>query len=196
MFRNDALIDETGNQYGKLKIIKRIKVNKKKNDRLVRWLCFCKCGKEKIVSGKDLRSGIFTTCGYCSWIKSSIRGKGNSSHPLFNTWHGILTRCYNTENPSFKYYGEIGIQVYYKWHDSKCFYEWMDLNLGPRPEGYSLDRINVYENYEPGNLRWADNVTQMNNRRLVLLSEKEHGLVMKFRLRRSKSSAEKLRIGA
>lgn len=178
--RNEALIDEVGNKYGGLKVISRVK-NDKKNDRQARWLCLCVCGKEKIVNGKDSRSETFTSCGYCNWIIQPIKGKGNSFHPLFNTWYGILARCYNRDNPSFRYYGQLGIKVYILWYDSKNFYTWVEANLGSRPEGCSLDRINVYGNYEPGNLKWSNSQEQVNNRRLVLLSEEEYNLVMQKR---------------
>lgn len=93
-----------------------------------------------------------------------------------------MSRCYNQNNPAFPSYGGRGIKVHTSWQNNPVsFYEWIEQNLGPRPEGYSLDRINVYGNYEPGNLKWSNDEEQTNNRRLVLLSEDEYCLVMRFR---------------
>jgi hypothetical protein len=87
------------------------------------------------------------------------------------------------------------VNVYEDWHNPAHFYHWIEQNLGPRPEGHSLDRINVYGNYEPGNLRWSDSKEQANNRRLVLLSGEEYELIMEFRRGELGSTAEAVCVG-
>lgn len=87
-----------------------------------------------------------------------------SKHYLYNTWVSIKQRCFNKKCDDYLRYGATGITMYSLWiDDSKSFLEWIDKNLGMRPDGYSIDRIDPWGNYEPGNLRWADRKTQRMN---------------------------------
>ena len=91
---------------------------------------------------------------------------GLCSHPLYQTWYSMLQRCYSPKSINYKNYGDRGITVCDEWKGSpEPFFSYLDEALGPRPEGFSLDRIDNDGNYEPGNLRWADWSTQMANRR-------------------------------
>lgn len=184
-------IDETGNKYGKYIVIEKSPVAKG----AAHWICLCECGKKKAVRGDALRKGEATSCGQCN-RPSLVEKSGFSFHYLYDTWSNMVSRCYNTNSPAFPDYGGRGIKVYSKWQSSpESFYKWIELNLGARPKGYSLDRINVYGNYEPGNLRWASSEEQVNNRRTVLLSEEEYELVMGFRHGELDSEYEELCTG-
>ncbi len=90
-------------------------------------------------------------------------GAGRSEkHPLYNTWCGIIDRCYNPKSARFADYGGRGISLFAPWrHDFAAFAAY----LGNRPKGCSLDRINNDLGYQPGNLRWASNLEQSRNRR-------------------------------
>jgi Staphylococcus phage HNH endonuclease len=89
-----------------------------------------------------------------------------SGHPLLQTWYNMLARCQNPEHDGYHNYGGRGIQVHPDWRDDpRPFIEWLLANLGPRPDGMTLDRINNDGNYEPGNLRWATHAQQAANRR-------------------------------
>lgn len=91
-----------------------------------------------------------------------VQGVASAKHPLYSTWVGMRSRCYDPSNVSFKYYGTKGVTVCKRWRDSfKLFVE----DMGDRPIGYSLDRINSSGNYELSNCRWADIKTQNNNKR-------------------------------
>ena len=71
-------------------------------------------------------------------------------------------RCTRTNRPDWKWYGGRGITVCAEWLASfDAFYA----EMGPRPDGHSLDRIDNDGNYEPGNCRWATQLEQVHNSR-------------------------------
>ena len=85
-----------------------------------------------------------------------------TKHPLHQTWAGMRGRCYNTNEPSFARYGALGVSVCDRWRNDFAAFL---VDMGPRPDGTSLDRIDPCGNYEPGNCRWADRFTQARNKR-------------------------------
>lgn len=107
--------------------------------------------------------------------RAEVSTHGLSAHPLYDTWNGIIARCENPKSAAWKDYGGRGIQLCPEWRDVAVFIKWIETNLGPRPDGitaagrpeYSLDRIDVNGNYEPGNLRWATWAEQHANKRPV-----------------------------
>jgi hypothetical protein len=81
---------------------------------------------------------------------------------------GMKARCYNHKNPDYPNYGGRGIIVCEKWLNS---YDNFLKDMGQRPEGYTLDRIETNGNYEPGNCRWATwSVQRLNQRRNHLVT--------------------------
>lgn len=88
-------------------------------------------------------------------------------HYLKPIYYGIVTRCHNKNSPDYKNYGARGVTVHSEWlGDWRLFRDWVLTNLGERPTGYSIDRINNDGNYEPGNLRWASSREQASNKRM------------------------------
>lgn len=88
----------------------------------------------------------------------------NLRHPDWKIWDSVNQRCTNPNNPSYKYYGALGIVRHPSWNSFEQFIK----DMGPRPEPrhlYSIDRKNPNGNYEPGNCRWATADIQTANQR-------------------------------
>lgn len=83
-------------------------------------------------------------------------------HPLYSTYRQMLHRCLNPKSTSFRDYGARGITVCERWQES--FWNFVE-DMGHRPPGLSIDRINNDGNYEPGNCRWATPQEQADNSR-------------------------------
>ena len=86
-----------------------------------------------------------------------INGKPS---PTYKAWDGMLQRCTNINSDKYKGYGGRGIVVCEQWKDFRIFLK----DLGIRPAGTSLDRINNSKGYEPSNCRWATAKEQALNR--------------------------------
>jgi len=86
----------------------------------------------------------------------------------YKSWEAMKTRCYNKKYTFYKSYGGRGISVCSKWKNSfEQFYK----DMGPRPIGTSLDRVNNDGHYEPSNCRWATRSQQNTNQRVRLKSK-------------------------
>jgi hypothetical protein len=144
----------------------------------------CDCGGTYEAALQHLHDGLVQSCGclrrqrraetITAWNRSR-RGplnhrytSGLSRHPLYNTWQRMMSRCQNPQDPNYAYYGGRGIGVCDAWRDEAVFITWIEQNLGPRPEGMTLDRIDNDGDYEPGNVQWATWTAQRRNQRPVV----------------------------
>ena len=134
-------------------------------------LCLCDCGAEVQVKQHSLRTDETKSCGCLKREVASLRiaarnlSHGLTRHLLYGTWTQMLRRCENKRHKQFKDYGGRGIRVCDGWHDVRLFIADIERDLGPRPDGMTLDRVDNDGNYEPGNVRWATSYEQRANRR-------------------------------
>lgn len=125
----------------------------------------CSCGTLRQLPAQTVNSGRSKSCG-CKKTKATERYSGlKSYHPLRNTHAQLKRRCLDPSHHAYSRYGGAGIGLYSQWEDFVEFAKYVDSELGPRPAGMSLDRIENSLGYQPGNIRWSDNLTQSNNRK-------------------------------
>jgi len=153
-----------GQKFGRLLAVSALPESNIK--RHILWKCICDCGSEHIAVSYDLKSGHTKSCGclykesrYQNIIHGHARATGFS--PTYVSWYSMITRCKNKNATNYKHYGEIGVTVCERWLEFKNFLS----DMGERPEGMTIDRINPHGNYEPSNCRWADWLTQQSNKR-------------------------------
>lgn len=125
--------------------------------------CVCDCGGKATVASSQLRFGISQSCGCLRADQRLKHGAARRStrSSEYATWLQMRHRCRNPNDPAYHDYGGRGIQVCKAWEDFSQFLA----DMGQRPSGHSLDRINNDGNYEPSNCRWAPQSIQIRNRR-------------------------------
>ena len=154
-------IDLTGQRFGTLVVKEYVGIDKYGR---ARWCCICDCGKEIIALANNLKQpAMRKSCGCLKGAKVK-HGQclGNKITREYETYRHMLLRCFNPKYDKYKYYGGRGITVCKEWrNDFQNFLR----DMGKRPEGKTLDRINPYGNYEPSNCKWSTPYEQMHNRR-------------------------------
>lgn len=154
MTRGTRYVFYTGQKFGRLTVLE---------DKLNGFAhCVCECGEDRDFRKIDLRKGVSRSCG--CWSADRSRKHGMDGTPTYNCWVHMLDRCRNPNNRMFPHYGARGISVCDRWHDFRNFLA----DMGEKPEGLSLDRIDNDGNYEPSNCRWASFKQQLRNRRVTV----------------------------
>lgn len=128
----------------------------------VSHLCRCDCGREKRVLRQSLLNGATRSCGCRARERASEthRKHGGSRSPEYRSWKSMIERCTSEAHPAYHRYGGRGITVCEAWRKFENFL----VDMGERPEGTTLDRIDNDRGYEPGNCRWSTAKDQALNR--------------------------------
>lgn len=162
--------DLTGQRFGSLTVLGRGEMSP---GGMVRWRCLCDCGNETLSQTYHLTKEA-KGCRPCAARRSTRHGHRRSidkptrsASTTYTTWREIIRRCFRTSDSAYPCYGGRGITMCERWRYS---FENFLADMGERPPGTTIDRIDYDGHYEPGNCRWADSVTQSHNRRATKLS--------------------------
>lgn len=122
-----------------------------------KFLCECCCGNRVITRLGHLRNGHTKSCGRCLIPEKqhgTTHGMSNSSE--YKIWRGMISRCSNPKTKCYKDYGGRGITVCNEWNSFENFLK----DMGNRPNGLTLHRVNNDRGYSADNCVWATDAVQ------------------------------------
>src|ERR1017187_5031240 len=152
--------DMRDQRFGRLVVLEQIIENGKNS----RWLCQCDCGNKTITGRPNLIQKKSFSCGCYNSEKTKeyFTQHGMTETKTYKAWEYMKTRCLNEKCKSYKNYGERGITICEQWRNS---FENFIQDMGERPDGYSLERINNNLGYSKENCKWIPRGHQSKNRR-------------------------------
>jgi hypothetical protein len=126
----------------------------------IKWRYQCDCGNTTEVAASRVRNGYTRSCGCL--VRANMSGKthGMKNTPTYSSWCSAKDRATNPNSKDFHRYGAVGIGMAERWLTFKNFFS----DMGVKPLGTSIDRINPARGYEPGNCRWATPIEQARNK--------------------------------
>jgi len=153
------MLSLSGKQFGRLTAIyPGPKLGKKQE---CTHYCQCECGNYKAIRNWHLTGGHIRSCG-CLRHEPYTRTHGRSRTQIYRVWCAMWGRCSRPKDKRYKDYGGRGISVCERWRAS---FENFIADMGERPPGHSIERINNDGDYEPNNCRWIPASEQMKNSR-------------------------------
>ena len=158
-FMNQLFHDLQGLRFGKWQVVSQIAERGKFGE--VLWNCVCDCGNLGKVRTANLMRNISKSCG-CRQHENTHNMTGTKT---FKSWESMKQRCLNKNSPDYHRYGGRGVSVCDRWVNS--FDNFLS-DMGLRPDGKTLDRLDVNGNYTPENCRWATQEEQNQNKRKTL----------------------------
>ncbi len=153
--------DLTGSTFDDLTVVRKSRVSERREQM---WFCLCKCGNSREVTSRHLTKGKVRNCG-CNRKVSSKKFVTEELKSTYDTWCNMKQRCYYTLNHNYSYYGGRGITVCPRWLESFLYFL---QDMGKKPPGASIDRINCDGNYCLENCRWATKDEQAKNKRNIV----------------------------
>lgn len=154
--------DLTGQQFRDWTVLKFIENTASK----ARWWCRCSCGCEAAVRASHLSGGGSLRCRSCAARISATR-HGKTDTREYKSWDSMRSRCYRPTDTEYHNYGGRGITVCTEWESFEAFYA----DMGTRPDGTTLERLDNSLGYFPSNCVWADGKAQGRNRRTNVVVE-------------------------
>lgn len=153
-------VDYTGVKSGRLLMLED--VGTKRGTR--QWKCLCDCGNIHVTNGSSVKYGHTLSCGclHTENTKAANTTHGMSRSSIYYIYNAMLARCYNTRNEKYPIYGARGITVCDSWRASfSNFY----MDMSNRPDGLTLERLDVNGNYCKENCIWDTPTEQAFNQR-------------------------------